>query len=264
MNAQEAIQRLWPEASAAEQLEHLSRIRKVVKANSETRRAVIMTREEPITKAAAPIAVTAEPKKDPRVVAQERKERKAKKPKKTKIGDVAKAVLSSGSTAVDPALFYQKLVEKAAKRRQPGESFESSFTRLIVDDPKGRELYKAMTQSRGVDVNGRGAHSAAAMAASLDKPWHRAGETSFEFPATPGGRGMDNSPGAEAGSVAGFKSSEEARLDALSRKYRNKHPELSFEQAYSRVLETPDGKALFDQVRQASLVREMRGQGGIA
>ncbi len=244
MNAQEAIQRLWPEASAAEQIEHLARVRKVVKANGETRRAVIMQREEPITKAGrTPIAVTAEPKKDPRVVAQERREKKGKKKaKKAKIGAVAKIVNENGITDCDPSLFASAIAKRAEKIRRDGESSQQAYARCIMHDPKGVSLFRALKASSG---QSRGADG-------------------FAYPAGADRRGAPNTPETEAAGVAGFKSREDAELDRLARKHQNKNPGMTYEAAYTAIYAAPENKQLRDAVRTAGLVRQMQGQGGIA
>ena len=242
MNAQEAIQRLWPEASAAEQLEHLSRIRKTVTANGETRRAVLMQREEPITKAAAPVVEVATPRKDPRVVAQDRRERKAKKPKKPKIGTVAKLVVETGETGVNPAIFAEAITKRAEKIRRTDETAQMAYARAITEDPKGVSLFRALKASSG---QSRGADG-------------------FVYPAGADRRGAPNTPETEAAGVAGFKSREEAELDRLARRRMKQDPSLSYERAYTQVYGDPENKTLVATIRTNSLTRQMRAAGEIA
>ncbi len=232
---------LWPGSSLVEKSRRLSKfsiseISAVDKPAQEGAVAVILKRD------GVPRVETATPQKDERVRELEAREGKKKKVKRVKVGAVAKIVNETGETGCDPAIFFEALMKRAAKKRQEGETIEQAFTKQIVDDARGKRLYAALKTSSG---QSRGADG-------------------FAYPAGADRRGMHDAPEAEAAGVSQLRSLEEARLDDLSRKYRNKHPDLSFEQAYSRVLETPDGKALFDRVRQASLVREMRGQGGIA
>jgi hypothetical protein len=158
---------------------------------------------------------------------------KPKKPKKSKSSaiELAKSAIDRGVTEKSSAYFYTALEKRAEKLRQPDETTAAAMTRGIVEDDKGKALYKAMQVSAGVAVT--------KMAP------------------------VDDSPVVEADAVAGFKPAAEAELDKQAKRRMKADPSLSYAVAYSQIFELPENKALRDTVRNDGLLRQLRGMGGV-
>ncbi len=244
--------RLWPDATLVEKRRRLSKfsIAEISAVDKPAQEGAVMTIMK--SKEAKPIAIAATPSKDPRILALERREGK-KKAKKAKIGAVAKIVNENGITDCDPSLFAAAIAKRAAKIRRDGESDAQAYTRTIVDDSKGHELFRAMKASSG--------------ASPYDQAWGRPGETGFAFPAHAGKLpGADNHSTAEQSRESGvvYRSSAEARLHVLAEKLQSKNPGMSYQIAYTRVFTSPEHRALAEEVKTEGLIRQARGMGHVA
>jgi hypothetical protein len=125
--------RMWPGSTPIEKARRLARFSKVQDPNpdkySDPQDPEMGTRPAPRVRAAKP-----------------------KKDKKVKTVDIAKAVIATGESGVDPALFAEAITKRAAKIRKVGESEAQAYTRAITEDEKGREMFQALKQSRGRSV----------------------------------------------------------------------------------------------------------------
>ncbi len=232
MNLEQVAERLWPDpverASALEKRRKLfkisiSEISAVDKPANKHANALILKRD------GVPRVEVAPPQKDERVRQLEAREGKKKKAKRVRVSAVAKVVLASGAAGVDPALFAEGIAKRAEKIRRPDETPQQAYARCIMHDSKGVDLFKALKASSG---QSRGANDVS-----------QAELTGYAAPK--------------------FRSREEAELDRLARRHQNRNPGMTFEAAYTAIYTAPENKALVAAVRNAGLVRELRGQGGV-
>lgn len=123
----------------------------------------------------------------------------------------AKAEIPNYASASDWAAGLDHIARKSA---QPGETFEQSYLRT-VEGPDGHAMYKAMQAAADAEMRGIAKRRSAA------------------------GRPADRTPTAIVGDAS-------EQMLAKMAEQRAQLDGCSFEQGYTRVVETPEGRELFD------------------
>ncbi len=137
---------------------------------------------------------------------------------------------SADATSKPKSFWYSEIRKHANRRRGPGQSVESAISKFIVD-PDGAPLYKAMKLAKGPALGQTGA-------AGDPKPQ----------------TGRSGSDGDEDGGESeGMKT-----LRSIADKIREKHPELSKQQATVKALQTVEGARAALQERQNRLEKARR------
>jgi len=125
--------------------------------------------------------------------------------------DFAKILISTGNACgFDRDVYHREIEKRAAATKRPGESAAQAYTRVITEDPAGRELFKAVR-----------------MAPAPIEPPRQAAQDTKPKPAGPASEQLERMARAMA-----------------------KEKKLTYQQAFSRLITDPDRKELLEEIKR--------------
>jgi hypothetical protein len=140
--------------------------------------------------------------------------------------------IQKGDKPMEKSFQYLEMKKFANRQRLPAESESQAFTKFITTDPYGKQLYAQYKQTRGASVpfaKTASGHNAGADGDST----HQTGQSGNE----------------------GDESEALKKLRLLAEMLRQEQPELSKQQALSKVLTTVEGAQLYLKDKAARLSR---------